>query len=62
MRNFVFWAIMTSYRKKTYNACFITQFSQFSKIKMLTLFIRLGTTLSLLGLTFFNSMLALLAI
>jgi hypothetical protein len=32
MRNFVFWTIMTSFRKKiTYDVCFLTQFSKFSK-------------------------------
>jgi hypothetical protein len=62
MMIFVSWTIMTSYRKKTYNVCFLTQFSHYSKIKNLMLFILIATTLSPLGLIFFNSMSALLAI
>jgi hypothetical protein len=33
MRNFVFGAILTSYRKLTYDLCFLTQFSRFQKRK-----------------------------
>jgi hypothetical protein len=62
MRNFVVWAIMTSFEKTIYNVCFSTQFSQLSKIKKLVLIKLLATRLSPLKSTFLNSMLALLAI
>jgi hypothetical protein len=48
--------------KTTNDLFFLTQFSQFSKIKILKFIRLLATTLSPLGLTFFNSMLALLVI
>jgi hypothetical protein len=48
--------------KLTYDVCFLTQFSQFSKTKNLMLFKLLTTSLSTLGLKILNSMLTLLAI
>jgi hypothetical protein len=58
MRDFVFWAIMTSYRKKEKKNIRL----QFSEEKKLTLIRFLASTLSPLGLTFLNSMLVLFAI
>jgi hypothetical protein len=62
MRNFVFKAIITPYRKKLY-ILFILRlnFHNFQKKKMM-LIILLATTLSSLVLTFFISILVLLAI
>jgi hypothetical protein len=63
MKNFVFWAMMKSYREKiSYDVYFSTQFSHFSKKEKLRLIRLLATTLSPLGLTPSNSMLALIAI
>jgi hypothetical protein len=62
VRSFIFRAIMTSFKKITCNVCFLTQILQFSKEKKLTLIRLFAKTLLLLGLTFFNSMLALLVI
>jgi hypothetical protein len=50
---------MTSYRKITYDLCFLTQFSNIKKVTLIRL---LAIILFTLGLTFSNSMLALLAI
>jgi hypothetical protein len=49
MRNFIFGAIMASFRKKPYDLHFLTQFSQFLNIKKLTLIRFLITILSPLG-------------
>jgi hypothetical protein len=62
MRNFVFWAIMTSYRKNNIKSLFLNSIFTIFKKKKLMLIRLLNTTLSPLGLPFFNSMLPLLAI
>jgi hypothetical protein len=61
MRKFFGGAIMTSYRKVTYDIFFKLNFHNFFK-KKLTLIRLLSITLPPLGLTFFYSMLALLAV
>jgi hypothetical protein len=61
MRNFVLWAI-TSFCRENNIQCLFLNFNFTIKKKNPMLFIFLTTTLSQLGLTSFNSMLALLAI
>jgi hypothetical protein len=53
MRNYIFGKSWNLLKEITYDVCFLTQFSQFSKKKMLMLIKLLSTILSPLGLTFF---------
>jgi hypothetical protein len=62
MRNFVLWAITTFRRENNIQCLFLNFNFTIFKNKKPMLFIFLTTTLSQLGLTSFNSMLALLAI
>jgi hypothetical protein len=60
MRNFVFRAIMVSFRKNNLRSSFLNSILTIFKKMKLMLIKLLGTTLSASGLIFFNSMLTLL--